>query len=281
MNTVIPVNKYIKVKSDIDKATQQKIKTIIRRYKYEQDKLVNEISAIILKNMDDSGVIVLSPNLVAEVRQTVTANLNDFKDYQIDFVTDIVEDCYTTAVQKTAKIIGMKTDWHLVRKEMIDRAVNAPIDGKRFSNRIWENTNDLANRIYNDVIDCVKNGEQPKKIIKQIKDDFGVTSYQAKRLVNTEVARVVNAGQLDVYRESGVVEKVMWTATLEDNTCDYCADMDGKIFDLDKAPNPVAHPMCRCTLVPIVDDWTPTKRADNQTKENIDYVTYNEWEHQL
>ena len=104
---------------------------------------------------------------------------------------------------------------------------------------------------------------------------------QAKRLVNTEVARAVNAGQMDIYRESGVVGKVMWTATLEDNTCDYCADMDGKIFDLDKAPNPLAHPMCRCCLVPVVDDWTPTKRADNQTKENIDYVTYNEWEHQL
>lgn len=275
------MNKFVKVKDDIDKATQSKIKTILRRYKYSQDKLVNEISALVIDNISGDGKIILSPNLVAEVRQTVTANLNDLSNYQIDFVTDIVEDAYTTALSKTAKIIGMKTEWGLVRQEMIDRAINAPINGKRFSSRIWDNTNKLANRIYDDVIDCVKNGEQPKRIVKKIKDDYGVSAYQAKRLVTTEVARVVNAGQMDIYRESGVVEKVMWTATLEDNTCDYCADMDGKIFDLDKAPNPVAHPMCRCTLVPIVDDWTPTKRADNQTKENIDYVTYNEWEHQL
>ena len=275
------MNEFVKVRADIDKATQQKIKTILRRYKYSQDKLVNEVSALVLENLSGDGKILLSPNLVAEVRETVTANLNDFKDYQIDFVTDVVEDVYTTAVQKTAKLIGMKTDFNLVRQEMVDRAVNAPINGKTFSNRIWDNTNQLANRIYNDVIDCVKNGEQPKHIIKKIKDDYGVSAYQAKRLVNTEVAKVVNAAQMDIYRDSGVVEKVLYTATLEDNTCDTCADLDGKIFDLDKAPNLPLHPCCRCCLVPMVDDWKPTKRADNLTKENIDYVTYNEWEHQL
>ena len=275
------MNDFVKVRADIDKATQTKIKTILRRYKYSQDKVINEVSALILDNISGDGKILLSPNLVAEVRQSVTNNLNDLSNYQIDFVTDVVEDVYTTALSETAKLIGFKTDFGLVRKEMIDRAVNMPINGKRFSSRIWDNTNDLANRIYNDVIDCVKNGEQPKRIIKRIKDDYGVSAYQAKRLVNTEVARAVNAGQMDIYRESGVVGKVMWTATLEDNTCDYCADMDGKIFDLDKAPNPLAHPLCRCTLVPIVDDWKPTKRADNLTKTNIDYVTYNEWEHKL
>ena len=199
------MNDFVKVRADIDKATQTKIKTILRRYKYSQDKVINEVSALILDNISGDGKILLSPNLVAEVRQSVTNNLNDLSNYQIDFVTDVVEDVYTTAVQKTAKLIGFKTDFGLVRKEMIDRAVNMPINGKRFSNRIWDNTNDLANRIYNDVIDCVKNGEQPKRIIKRIKDDYGVSAYQAKRLVNTEVARAVNAGQMDIYRESGVV----------------------------------------------------------------------------
>lgn len=275
------MNDFVKVRADIDKATQTKIKTILRRYKYSQDKVINEVSALILDNISGDGKILLSPNLVAEVRQSVTNNLNDLSNYQIDFVTDVVEDVYTTALSETAKLIGFKTDWKLVRKEMIDRAVNAPINGKRFSNRIWENTNDLANRIYNDVIDCVKNGEQPKRIIKRIKDDYGVSAYQAKRLVNTEVARVVNAGQMDVYRNSGVVDTVLYTATLEDNTCDTCADLDGKTFKLNDAPNIPQHPNCRCCLVPVVDNWQPSKRADNLTKENIDYVTYNEWEHQL
>lgn len=275
------MNEFVKLRADIDKATQKEIKTILRRYKYSQDKIINEVSALILNNMSGDGKILLSPNLVAEVRQSVTNNLNDLSNYQIDFVTDVVEDVYTTAVQKTAKLIGLKTDWNLVRQEMIDRAVNTPINGKRFSNRIWDNTNDLANRIYNDVIDCVKNGEQPKRIVKKIKDDYGVSAYQAKRLVNTEVAKVVNAAQLDIYRDSGVVEKVMWTATLETNTCETCAELDGKEFDLDKVPHCPQHPNCLCCLVPVVDDWKPTKRADNTTKENIDYITRQEWDYQL
>ena len=131
------MNKFVKVKDDIDKATQSKIKTILRRYKYSQDKLVNEISALVIDNISGDGKIILSPNLVAEVRQTVTANLNDLSNYQIDFVTDVVEDVYTTALSETAKLIGFKTDFGLVRKEMIDRAVNMPINGKRFSSRIW------------------------------------------------------------------------------------------------------------------------------------------------
>lgn len=273
------MNDFVKVRADIDKATQQKIKTILRRYKYSQDKVINEVSALILDNISGDGKILLSPNLVAQVRQSVTQNLNELVDYQIDFVTDIVEDAYTTAVLKSAKLIGLKTDFGLTRKEIVDRAINEPINGKRFSHRIWDNTNKLANRIHDDVIDCVKNGEQPKRIIKKIKDDFGVSSYQAKRLVNNEVARVVSAGQMDVYKESGVVEKVLYTATLEDNTCDTCAELDGKVFDLKDAPHIPIHVSCRCTLVPIVDDWKPSKRADNLTKQNIDYVTYHEWEH--
>lgn len=275
------MNDFVKVRADIDKATQKKIKTILRRYKYSQDKVINEVSALILDNISGDGKILLSPNLVAEVRQSVTRNLNELVDYQIDFVTDIVEDAYTTAVSKTAKLIGLKTDFGLTRKEIVDRAINEPINGKRFSHRIWDNTNKLANRIHDDVIDCVKNGEQPKRIIKKIKDDFGVSSYQAKRLVNNEVARVVSAGQMDIYRESGVVEKVLYTATLEDNTCDTCAELDGKVFDLKDAPHIPIHVSCRCCLVPVVDDWKPNKRADNLTKQNIDYVSYHEWEHQL
>lgn len=131
--------------------------------------------------------------------------------------------------------------------------------------------------IYNDIIRCVEIGIRPREIAKQIKDDFGVSAYQAARLVNTELAKVVSDAQLDVYRNSGVVEKVMWMATLENNTCETCADYDGKEFLLNDAPKIPVHPNCRCCYVPIVDGYKPGKRADNETHKNIDYKTFNEW----
>lgn len=271
------MNEFVKIRADLDKASVKKIKAILKKYKLNQKQMCDEIAAVILTNMDDSGVVVLTPNMVAEIKKDITDNIDDLSKMENQEVKKILDDAYSTAVQKTAKTIGIKTDWHLIRDEFIKSAVNAPIDGKTFSKRIWNNTTELANRIYKDVISSIQNGEQPKRIIKKIKDDYGVTAYQAKRLVNTELAKVVSKAQLDVYKNSGVVQKVLYTATLETNTCETCAGLDGKYFDLDKAPNIPMHPNCRCCLVPVVDGWKPSQRADNETKENIDYVTYNDW----
>lgn len=271
------MNDYVKVRADIDKESTKKIKKILKRYKLNQKDMCDEIAAVLLSAMDDNGAILLSPDMVLEIKQDITKNLDDLASFENDELKKILDDAYSSALQQTAKTIGLKTDWKILRAEFVKSAVNAPISGKTFSSRIWSNTNDLANRIYDDVLHHIQTGEAPKKIIKRIKDDYGVTAYQAKRLVNTEIAKVVNRAQMDVYKNSGVVQKVLYMATLETNTCENCADLDGKYFDLDKAPNIPLHPNCRCCLVPVVDDWKPTKRADNETKESINYVTYNEW----
>lgn len=271
------MNKYIKIRSDIDAASAKKIKAILKYYKLNQKKMCDEIAAVIVSAMDESGAVVVTPSFIAEIKKDVTDTLNDLAQSENEAVKTILDDAYSAAVQQTAKAIGIKTDWHILRDEFVNAAIKAPIKGQTFSQRIWKNTNDLANTVYNEIISAVQSGESPKRIAKRIKDKYGVTAYQAKRLVNTEVAKVVNRAQMDVYKNSGVVDKVLYTATLEINTCENCAALDGKYFDLDKAPNIPLHPNCRCCLVPVVGDWKPSKRADNQTKENIEYVTYNEW----
>ena len=272
------MNEYVKIRSDIDNTTQKKIKQLLKKYKNNQDELIEEIAAVIIQNMDDEGFIILSPSLMAEVKKDIKNNLDDMTKSEKEFLDSVLEDAYTVAANETAKTIGVAADWQILRREFVQRAINAPINGETYSKRIWNNTNQLANRIYSDVIDCIKTGKRPNQIAAEIKKDYGVTAYQAKRLVNTEVAKVVSEAQLDVYKDSGVVNKVMWTSTLEDNTCEDCAAMDGQYFDLDKAPNQPFHPNCRCCYVPIIDGYTPSTRADNETKENIDYITYSEWE---
>lgn len=46
------------------------------------------------------------------------------------------------------------------------------------------------------------------------------------------------------------VEKVMWVAEKDHKTCGECMEMDGEIFDLDKAP-PKLHHNCRCYYIPV------------------------------
>lgn len=52
-----------------------------------------------------------------------------------------------------------------------------------------------------------------------------------------------------VFKDLGV-EKVMWVAENDYKTCGVCSELDGQIFDLDKAP-PKQHLYCRCYKLPI------------------------------
>lgn len=274
---VITLNEFVKIRDDIDKETAKKILKLLKRYKKSQDRMVEEIAAVLLKNTDENGVVVLSPSLVVEIKDDIKNNLNELTKEEKAFLDDVLDKAYKTAYDGTASTIGYKANWKILRPEFIAAAVSAPIAGETYSSRIWNNTNALANRIYDDIIDAIKNGKRPAEIARKIKNDYGSTAYQAKRLVNTELAKVVNAAQLQIYQNSGVVKKVMWTATLEHNTCEHCGDLDGKLFSLDKAPKLPMHPSCRCCLVPMLDDSKPKTRADNETKTNIDYITFNEW----
>lgn len=271
------MNEFVKIRDDADKEVLKKLKKLLKKYKVKQDAVNEHIAAIIIENLNDEGLIILSPEMQFALQNSVSVELQELAIEEQEFLKKLMDDCYTSAAVKTASVLGLKGSYDLVRQEMIDRAINTIIDGKNFSSRVWDNTNDLANRIYNDVLECVRTGKRPNAIAKKIKDDFGSSAYQAKRLVQTELARVVSDAQIDIYKTSGVVKKVMWTATLESNTCDYCADLDGKYFNLDDAPKIPAHPNCRCCYVPVVDGWKAKTRADNETKTEISYQTYDEW----
>ena len=52
-----------------------------------------------------------------------------------------------------------------------------------------------------------------------------------------------------VYEDTGV-KKVQWVAEDDHKTCDDCKELDGEIFDLDKAPDKQHH-NCRCYLIPV------------------------------
>lgn len=271
------MNEFVKIRDDSDKEVLKKLKKLLKKYKVKQDAVNEHIAAIIIQNLNDEGLIILSPEMQFALQNSISVELQELAIEEQEFLKKLMDDCYTSAAVKTASVLGLKGSYDLVRQEMIDRAINTIIDGKNFSSRVWDNTNDLANRIYNDVLECVRTGKRPNAIAKKIKDDFGSSAYQAKRLVQTELARVVSDAQIDIYKTSGVVKKVMWTATLESNTCDYCADLDGKYFDMDDAPKIPAHPNCRCCYVPVVDGWKAKTRADNETKTEVNYQTFEEW----
>lgn len=53
---------------------------------------------------------------------------------------------------------------------------------------------------------------------------------------------------LKAYRAAGV-RRVKWNTEEDERVCEECRELDGKVFDIDKAP-PKAHWRCRCWYTP-------------------------------
>lgn len=285
----------LRIYQSAEKTGGKATKDVLKQYKSAMDNILAEIAQISLK-FSENGELKISQaqrlKVLSQLAKTLREQCKELAAYQDTAVTATVEkvldDAYYSTAYAIDKGIEINKSFAMLSKEFIDTAINLEIDGKTFSNRIWDDCTLLANRVRGDVQKAMIQGSSTEKLARQIKKDFGSSAYQAQRLINTEVARAVTTAQNEAYRNSGVVSTVMWSATLEDNTCDICAEYDGQYFALDNHPALPAHPGCRCAIVPVVRGWQPSQRLDNTRpvatddnptpqKEIVDYTTVNAW----
>ena len=71
-------------------------------------------------------------------------------------------------------------------------------------------------------------------------------------ITRTETVRLANLGAKKNYKKNGI-DKVRWIAAMSDRTCPACSDLNGLIMPLRNSITPPLHPMCRCTLSPVVE----------------------------
>ena len=89
------------------------------------------------------------------------------------------------------------------------------------------------------------------------KDSTDAVKMQSYKTAENVLIRQVKQYAIDledsvakvVYKAVGV-KKVQWVAEKDHKTCGECREMDGEIFDLDKAPSKLHH-NCRCYYIPV------------------------------
>lgn len=285
----------LKVYQTAEKTGNKTSRDVLKQYKSAMDNILAEIAQISLK-YSENGELKISQvqrlKVLSQLAKTLRVQCKELAAYQDTAVTEavkkVLDDAYYSTAYAIDKGVEINKSFAMLSKEFIDTAINLEIDGKTFSNRIWDDCTLLANRIWSDVQKAMIQGTSTEKLARQIKKDFGSSAYQAQRLINTEVARAVTTAQDEAYKNSGVVSMVLWSATLEDNTCEACAGYDGQYFALDNHPELPAHPGCRCAIVPVIQGWQPSQRLDNTRpvatednpnpqKEIVDYTTVNAW----
>lgn len=122
---------------------------------------------------------------------------------------------------------------------------------------------------------------------KDLSEYMNVGMFNETTLVRTEVNHFANEATALAYKECDI-DKYQFSATLDIKTCDRCARLDNKVFELkDKKEGvnyPPIHPNDRCTTTPYIgeEEIAGLKRRARDPKTGKTYLvdanmSYEEW----
>lgn len=134
--------------------------------------------------------------------------------------------------------------------------VDASFHGAHFSDRIWANHEALRSELNQGLHAGLVQGRHSREIAQNLQERFSVSAFNAKRLAQTELARVQIAAQESSYKRGGV-ERYEYLAWLDERTTQRCKSLNGKVFkvkDMQPGVNaPPMHPFCRSSTIPVVE----------------------------
>ncbi|CAK1247960.1 Uncharacterized protein R55210_AODCCCNP_01170 [Fructobacillus fructosus] len=142
-------------------------------------------------------------------------------------------------------------------QEISQKVINQGIKGVKWSHRIWSNQTRLRTDMSNILRESLLDSQNPTTYTKQIKDRYGVSRYEAERILRTEGARVSAEQQVKSIKSAGY-KKLEWVAGA--GSCQLCMELDGKRFKASSFGSGryviPKHPNCRCSVVAVEDSDT-------------------------
>lgn len=175
---------------------------------------------------------------------------------------------YLQGLRSQAGILGVTESSTL--STAMNQAIDRNFNGATWSSRIWERQNALRDIVKKATAGLLILGKNPTQIIPKLRKEFGVSTYQAKRLAVTEGSRVAMAAQKEIL-ESQDYEEYEYIA--EPSACKICAPFDGKIFKVSEMESgrncAPMHPFCRCSAAAHYSKVVkPVEKEVEKPKEN-------------
>jgi len=279
-----------------DKEAKQLLNTV--KNKDDINALINKIKAMPKSDEKDRFIAELeSPAYASRIRRLQEAQ---------DLIDDNVSMIYKQDIRRTEKLLknvanesyyetmydiqartGAAFSFNALDPKKVDKLLKRKWAGSSFSDRIWSNTQHLAETVKDELMLNFLTGRTEDEASKSIMERYQVGYSQARRLVRTESAYIANEMDADAYEEAGITH-YMIVATLDLRTSEICQEMDGKIFLLkDKQVGenyPPFHPWCRTTTVESEnpEELKSMKRRARDPKTGKNYIvpastTYKEW----
>lgn len=205
-----------------------------------------------------------------------------------EHLADIYENTYYRTAFAIEQGFEVGTTLHALDDRRIQTAMEHcwALDGKTFSDRIWQNKEKLTRELNTMLMQSVIQGKNAGDYIGELAKKMNVSRRNASMLIMTESAAIASEATQGCYKDLGVKE-FEFVATLDDHTSEICQSMDGQHFPISEynigVNAPPLHPWCRSTTVPYFDDdfTAMEKRAARDENGNTYYVpadmTYKEW----
>lgn len=277
-------NDILKIKQLMERKASRDMQPMLRAYRDSLTRIQGEMTTLTAKYTVDGQLKISDAqrySILRSMEQQIIQQAKQLGNLELQSTTNILKDVYSESYYRSMyqleKGLDIGGNFSLLRPEFVERAVNIPLAGERFSDRIWTNKEKMVKRLRGVLEENLIEGKDPAKLARSISKTFGTSAYESTRLVQTEVSKCVRQAQDKIYQDSRVVESVMFDATLDGATSDVCESNNGKFFPLDDKPEIPLHPNCRSEYIPVVSGWTPVTKRDNETGESVDYTSFNKY----
>lgn len=220
-----------------------------------------------------------------QIQQQIELLYGNQLDSIDSLLKEIVSNGYTQAAYEIQKGLGLGWDITALDQKKLETLLSRPWTGdkKTFRDRCWEQKAGLVSGVQTTLTQGLLRGDSVHKLTESIRGRFGVSRYQAGRLVRTETTYFNAVSSRETYKDIGV-EQIEILETLDGYTCDLCADFDGTVIPLSQfepgVTVPPFHPHCRGTTCPHIDDKDGERIARNAEGEvyhvpaNMNYKTW-------
>lgn len=198
---------------------------------------------------------------------------------------DIIQSAYMQTVFDVTKGADYRAAFDLIPESRVKAILSTNWSGQMFSQRVWDNTNALADGLKHDMLVGIMAGKSEQHMADDIMSRCGVGAFEARRLVRTETTCVANMAELYGYKELDI-DEYEFSACLDSRTSDLCRELDGKVFKRNSAQAgvnlPPMHPFCRSTTLPVLPSEEDLDKELAELGEEIGAdVDFDEWERNL
>lgn len=198
---------------------------------------------------------------------------------------DIIQSAYMQTVFDVTKGADYRAAFDLIPESRVKAILSTNWSGQMFSERVWDNTNALADGLKHDMLVGIMAGKSEQHMADDIMSRCGVGAFEARRLVRTETTCVANMAELYGYKELDI-DEYEFSACLDSRTSDLCRELDGKVFKRNSAQAgvnlPPMHPFCRSTTLPVLPSEEDLDKELAELGDEIGAdVDIDEWERNL